>query len=1088
MKQFLHRKWLILLIVSPFLGSSVFGQSQYSGKVISDDDKLGLPGVTVKIKGTSQGTLTNAEGRFSVSAPQGATLVFSLIGYSEAQILTGSNREINLSLRSSNKQLSEVVVTALGIRRERKTLSYSVGEVKSDQITNNTNAFSAIEGKVAGLQINSSGGQVGASANILIRGTSSITGNNQALIVVDGVPIDNSKFNTEASTGGAPSPNRAIDIDPADIESVSVLKGGAAVALYGLQGSNGVMVITTKKGQKGRTKIEVSSSVAFDKINRLPFLQDVYAQGSNGVYEGPEKKQTRSWGPKLTDLRFNGDATYPYDKNGKLVLATDPTATSKLANRYDNVGSFFKTGATYNNNIALSGGSENATFRVSAGVEKQNGIVPTTYFQRINVKTSGEATVLKDMKVSGDLSYINSVGNFAQQGSNASGVFLPLYRTPISFDDKNGTTNPRDQSAFLFPNGTQRDYTGGVFNNPYFALNKDPFNNEVNRFIGDVNLAYNPLKWFGFNYRLGGDVYSENRIQKFEIGDVTNNSGKIVSDNYLSKIINSDIQVNFKHDIAPDLGANLVLGSGIYSNYQNELGVAGTNLIIPGFVNLNNASSISGPGGVGNGGLGNGGLAQNLIVVHRLSFYGILDLAWKEQLFLNASYRVDKSTALNPKKNSFQNPSVGLSWVFSELPGLKDNSILSFGKLRASFGTAGNDAAAYQLGTTFSPQAFADGLTNGTVFPFLGSTGGYAVSSNLGNPLLRAEKTFTYEIGGELSFFKDRLTIDGTYYDKEGTDLIINVPLARSTGFRSSTLNIAQMSNKGIEFSLNAVPVKVAGFQWAVGGTFAKNVNKVKKLGVDQVSFGGFTGITVAAIKGYPNQSFFGPKFDTDPKSGQQVINDNSQIVNGKQQNPNYGYPIAGQASQYVANALPKWLMGITSTFTYKGIRLYALLDIRHGGSLWNGTEGALISYGRSDVTLNRNTTTVFPGVTGHTDASGNVVIDGAANTAQATLNQAWYRGNGGGFGNVASQFVQDGSWVRLREVNLSYSVNKAWFKSGAVKGIDVGLFGRNLWLHTKYHGQDPETSLQGSGNAQGLDYFQTPGTKTYGVNLKVTL
>jgi len=1078
MKQFLHWNWLILLIVSPFLSSSVFGQSQYSGKVISEDDKLGLPGVTVKVKGTSQGTLTNAEGRFSVAAPQGATLVFSLIGYSEAQIFTGPNREINLSLRSSNKVLLEVVVTALGIRRERKTLSYSVGEVKSDQITNNTNAFSAIEGKVAGLQINSSGGQVGASANILIRGTSSITGNNQALIVVDGVPIDNSKNPTEVTTGGAPSPNRAIDIDPSEIESVSVLKGGAAVALYGLQGSNGVMVITTKKGQKGKTKIEVSSSVAFDKVNRLPFFQNVYAQGSNGVYAGPEKSQTRSWGPRLTDLRYNGDATYPFDKNGKLVLATDPTAMSKPANRYDNVGSFFKTGATYNNNIALSGGSENATFRVSAGVEKQNGIVPTTYFQRINLKTSGEATVFKDMKVSGDMSYINSVGNFAQQGSNISGVFLPLYRTPISFDDKNGTTNARDQSAFLFPDGTQRDYTGGVFNNPYFALNKDPFNNEVNRFIGDVNLTYNPLKWFGFNYRLGGDVYSDNRIQKFEIGDASNNTGRIISDNYLSKIINSDIQVNFKHDIAPNLSANFLLGSGLYSRYLNELGTVGTNLIIPGFVSLNNAASISGLGG----------LPQYLNVVHRLSFYGVLNLAWKDQLFLDASYRVDKSTALNPQNNSFQNPAAGLSWVFSELPGLKDNSVLSFGKLRASFATAGNDAPAFQLGNTFSPQAYGDGLTNGIVFPYLGSVGGYAVNGNLGNPLLRAEKTFTYEFGGELSFFKDRLTIDGTYYDKEGTDLIINVPLASSTGFGAKTLNVAEMSNKGIEFSLNAVPVKVAGFQWAIGGTFAKNVNKVKKLGVDQVSFGGFTGITVAAIQGYPNQSFFGPKFVTDPKSGQQVIDDNSQIVNGKQQNPNYGYPIAGQASQYVANALPKWLMGITNTFTYKGVRVYALLDIRHGGSLWNGTEGALISYGRSDVTLNRNTTTVFPGVTGHPDASGKLVIDGAVNTAPATLNQAWYRGNGGGFGSVASQFVQDGSWVRLREVNLSYSVNKAWFKSGAVKGIDVGLFGRNLWLHTKYHGQDPETSLQGSGNAQGLDYFQTPGTKTYGINLKVTL
>jgi len=1082
MKQFLHWKWRVLLIISPFLSLSVFGQSQYSGKVISQDDKLGLPGVTVKIKGTTQGTLTDAEGRFSVAAPPGATLIFSLIGYNQAQIVTGPNRQINLALSSSNKELLEVVVTALGIRRERKSLSYSVGEVKNDQITNNTNAFSAIEGKVAGLQINSSGGQVGASANILIRGTSSITGNNQALIVVDGVPIDNSKFNTEASTGGAPSPNRAIDIDPADIESVSVLKGGAAVALYGLQGSNGVMVITTKKGQKGKTKIEVSSSVAFDKVNRLPFFQNVYAQGSNGVYGGPDadpkKRNTRSWGPKLTDLRYNGDATYPYDKNGKLVLATDPIATSKAANLYDNVGSFFQTGTTYNNNIAFSGGSDNATFRVSAGVEKQNGIVPTTYFQRINVKTSGEATVFKNMKVSGDMNYINSAGNFAQQGSNISGVFLPLYRTPVSFDNRNGTTNPHDPSAYLLGDGTQRDYTGGTFNNPYFALNQDPFKSEVNRVIGDLNLAYNPLPWIGFNYKLGGDIYSDNRIQQFEIGDVTYAKGKVISDNYLSKIINSDVQLNFKHNIATNFSANLLLGAGIYSRSQNQIGIVGTNLILPGFVNLNNASSLSGLVG----------LPQALNIVHRQSYYAILDLAWKDQLYLNASYRVDKSTALDPKNNSFQNPSVGLSWVFTELPGLKDNSVLSFGKLRASFGTAGNDANAYQLGNTFAPQAYGDGLTIGNVFPFTGGIGGYAVSSNLGNPHLRAEKTFTSEFGGELSFFKDRLTVDATYYDKEGSKLIIRVPLASSTGYLTSTLNIAEMSNKGIELSLNAIPVRVAGFQWAVGANFSKNVNKVKKLGVNQVSFGGFTGITVAAIEGYPNQSLFGPTFATDPKTGQQVIDDNSQIVNGTQKNLNYGFPIAGQDSKHVGNTLPKWLMGITNTFTYKGLRLFALLDIRHGGDLWNGTEGALINYGRSDVTLNRGTQTVFPGVTGHKDASGNLIVDGAANTTQATLNQGWYTGNGGGFGTVASQFVQNGGWVRLREVSLSYTLKKEWFATGPVKGVDIGLFGRNLWLHTNYHGQDPETSLQGSGNAQGLDYFQTPGTKTFGINLKVTL
>lgn len=1069
MNRFLHRKWLYILVISPFLYCSVFAQSIITGKVTSREDKQSLPGVTVKELGTSLGAFTDANGSFTLSAAKGARLSFSLIGF-ETQIITvGTGRLINVVLSTQSTAVSEIVVTALGIKRERKTLSYSVGTVKNDQITNTNNAFSAIEGKVAGVSINSSGGQVGASTNILIRGTSSITGNNQALIVVDGVPIDNSVNVTEANTGGAPSPNRAIDIDPADIDNVSILKGGAAVALYGLLGTNGVVVITTKKGQKGAPKVELSSSVAFDKVNRLPYLQNVYAQGKNGKFLGPDKGQTRSWGPKLTDLRYNGDATYKYDSNGGLVLATAPNATAKTANYYNNVNNFFKTGVTYNNNIAVSGGGDNAVYRVSAGIEKQNGIVPTTFFQRINLKTSGSANVFKNMKVDGDINYINSTGNFAQQGSNVSGVFLPLYRTPINFDDKNGTTNVHDRRAYQFADGTQRDYTGGHFNNPYFALNQDPYINEVNRVIGDVNLAYTPLPWLGFNYRLGGDIYSDNRTQKFEKGDVTFPFGKIISDNYLNKIINSDFQINLKHNITPDLSASLLLGAGIYSNYTNQIQLTGSNFLIPNFVNVNNSSSFSGFSG--------------LYRQHRNSYYSILNLDYKEQLFLDASYRIDYSTALNPKNNAFINPALGLSWVFTELPFLKDNSVLSFGKLRASFATTGNDASPYNLYNTFGSQAFADGLTQGITYPFLTNVGGFTQGGtlgNLGNPNLRAEKTFTYEFGGELSFFKDRLTLDATYYDKEGTSLIINVPLTGSSGYASQTLNVATMSNKGIELALNIIPVKVAGFQWVLGGNFAKNVNKVKKLGVDQVSFGGFTGITVAAIQGYPNQSFFGPTFETD-KQGNQVIDD----VKG---DAGYGYPIAGQVSKYVGNALPKWNAGITNTFTYKGIRLFALLDIRHGGSLWNGTEGALISYGKSDVTLNRGTQTVFAGVMGHTDPNGNVVIDGGKNTTPATLNEAWYRGNGGGFGNVSSQFVQNGGWVRLRELNLSYSLNKNWFKTGPVKSVEVGAFGRNLWLHTKYHGQDPETSLQGSGNAQGLDYFQTPGTKTYGLNLKVVL
>lgn len=1072
-KNLLKRQVLLLFFLLPF---AAFAQNTITGRVIAADDKQALPGVSVKIKESSAGTQTDATGHFSISANTGQTLVISSVGYVSQQVIIGNSGILNFTLVNNQKALGEVVVTALGITRQKRSLTYSVGEVKSDQILNKTDLASAIQGKVAGVQITNSGGGAGASTNIVIRGTSSITGNNQALFVVDGVPIDNSVASTESSTAGVANSNRAIDINPEDIESVSVLKGGSAVALYGLQGSNGVILITTKKGQRGKMRVDLSSSANFDRVSRLPYFQNLYAQGTKGKYTPPDNHpNSRSWGPLLSSLRYNGKTDYPFDRNGKLVLATDPTATGKIPVAYDNVGQFFRTGATFNNYLALSGGNENSVFRVSIGNERQNSIVPTDYFQRITTKISGETQAFDKLKISGNMSYINSGGRRVQQGSSAQSVMLDLYRTPISFDNSNGLSNRRDPNQFTLANGNQRTYRGenGGFNNPYFTVNQDPFNDDVNRVLGNIGLNYSPLKWLGVNYTLGGDIYSDQRTQNYELNDAGNPAGAILLDNYQSKIINSDLQLNFKRQLTPDLNLNLILGNTYYSNYSNQRQTSGTGLNFPGFVNIGNAQSYT--------------ALSALNRYHVVSYYASLDLAYRNQLFLNAAYRIDKSTLLDPKNNAFLNPSIGGSWVFTELPGLKDNSVLSFGKLRASFGTSGNEPPYYALGTTLAAVSFGnqqgqyDGFTNGLAYPFNGQ-GGFINNFNLGNQHLKAEKTREYDLGTELSFFHDRITLDFTYYSKKGSDLIIQVPFTGSTGYSSKVLNAASMSNKGFEVLLSIVPVRTTDFKWTLSANFTRNVNKVTALAVQSVSFGGFTGLTVNAIKGYSNPSFFGPHFLTDGK-GHQLIEDDPNDPNGK-----VGYPIAGSSSTYAGTPNPDWTMGITNLFTYKGIRLSSLIDIKHGGQLWNGTEGALISYGRSDVTLNRGTNTVFKGVTGHLDASGNTVVTGTTNAASVPLNEAWYKGNGGGFGSVSSQFVQPAGWVRLREVAISYQLERKWFKKTPVKSVEIGAFGRNLFLHTRYHGIDPETSLQGAGNSQGLDYFQLPGTKTYGFSLKASL
>lgn len=1078
-KSLLKRHLYVLFLLIPFGG---YAQNIITGKIIAKDDKQPLAGTTVRIKETNAATQTDVLGRFTMEVNPGQTVIISSVGYVTQEGLVGSNKVFNFTLVNNEKALGEIVVTALGIRKERKSLTYSMGEVKSEDIQSKTDIATAIQGKVAGVQITNSGGGAGSSTNIIIRGTSSITGNNQALFVVDGMPVSNAVDNTEATTAGVSYSNRAIDINPEDIETVSVLKGGSAVALYGLQGSNGVILITTKKGQKGKMKVDLSSSVNFDQVSQLPFLQSIYAQGDNGQFTAPDNNPNkRSWGPKLASLRYDGSPDYPYDKHGKLVPYGSPTATDKVPTPYNNVGQFFRTGLTFNNFLALSGGNENSVFRFSLGSERQNAIVPTDYFQRITAKISGETEVIDKLKISGNLSYINSGGRRVQQGSSPQSVMLDLYRTPVNFDNTNGLTKPGDPNQYTLSDGTQRTYRGpgapggAYYNNPYFTVNQDPFTDDVNRVLGNINLNYAPARWFGVNYLLGTDVYSDQRTQNYAVNDAGNPTGAVILDGYVSKIINSDLQLLFKKQISPDLRLSLILGNTYYNNYKDERETSGTSFNFPGFVNVGNAQAVN-------------ALTQ-LNRYRVVSYYASMDLDYKRQFFINAAYRIDKSTLLDPANNSFKNPTIGASWVFSELPALKDKDILSFGKLRASFGTSGNEPPFYALGTTLTAVNFNsnnttgsyDGFTNGLAYPFSGQ-GGFINGSNLGNPHLRAEKTREVDFGGELGFLKDRITFDMTYYNKAGSDLIIQVPYTSATGYSSKVLNAASMTNKGYEILLTFVPVRTLDLNWTVAANFTRNINKVTNLAVQSVSFGGFTGLTVNAIKDYPNTSFFGPHFLTDGK-GHELIEDNPNDPNGT-----VGYPIAGIQSTYAGNPNPDWTTDITSVLKYKGLRFSALVDIKHGGEVWNGTEGALIAYGRADETLNRGSNTIFAGVNGHTDVNGNPVVTGTPNTTSVPLNQSWYQNNGGGFGAVSTQFVQPAGWVRLRETTLAYRFDSRYFKKGPVKAIEIGVYGRNLLLITKYHGIDPETSLQGAGNAQGLDYFQLPGTKTYGFNLKASL
>ncbi|WP_143307780.1 SusC/RagA family TonB-linked outer membrane protein [Chitinophaga vietnamensis] len=1115
------KKMLFFFVVFFTALNMTYAQQRSVAGKITGADGAPVPYATIQIKGTTKGTTADASGNFKLNIDgEEAVLVIRSVGFNNKEVTATAGGTFNVVLQSDQKSLEEVVVTALGIKREKKSLGYSVQEVKGDQLMNNKdNVVSALSGKVSGVQVTNSTGLPGSSANIVIRGNQSITGSNQPLFVIDGIPIDNSVNSTESNLQGVQNSNRAIDLNPDDIATMSVLKGPAATALYGIGASNGAIVITTKKGANtgGKINVIVNSAVTWSKVNKLPEFQDTYAQGTGGKYRGPDIGTSRSWGPNVKDLTYYNNTSDPNDplnpgnylwsylgaltyKNDvtdpslpgstTIVGHKDPHGTGAPVRIYD-IKDFFVTGMTYDNSVSFFGGTDKGSYRVSFSNQQNNGVVPHSEFRKTTFRLSADSKLTDKLNSNATIAYINSGGTRIPQGGGLSGIGLGLYRTPITFDNKNGATDPSDPKAYILPDGagSQRAFTGvngdgshtPVFDNPYWVINKEQFKDDVNRVMGSGTISYDPLSWLNLSYRIGGDVYSDRRKQPYPIYSANLPAGQLYEDQYLNRIINSDLFVTFKKQFR-DWDFALMYDNNLYSYYNEHINPVGSNLTFQNFDNLSNAVNIQATEGV--------------FKRRRASNIGDLRVAYKDQLFLHASGRQDKSSTLPPGNNIFFYPAVDLGWVFTELNGLKSSKALTFGKLRVSYAEVGNDAPIYYLYPNFVSSFFIDGFTNGITFPFQtanGNVGGFmangtssAAGSRLNNPNLKPERIKQFETGIELRFFGDRLGADVTYYRKKAIDEILAVPTTASTGYGAVVLNAGNITNNGVEVQLNGTPIKTRDFRWDININWSRNRSLVGDLypGVDQIGLGGYTGAVASAMKGQPFGAIFGNKYLRDSK-GNLVIEDRADQGAGA-----YGFPIPDLSkSVSLGDPNPDWLAGIANTFTYKGFSLYALLDIKHGGMMWNGTRGALVTYGRAKETENRGTTTVFQGVAGHLDDNGNLVTSGKTNDVKAVLGQAWYTGNGGGFGPVGEPFMENSGFVRLREVNLSYKFNPRLLGgTKVIKGLELGFVARNLWLHTKYTGVDPDGSLTGAGNAQGLDYFMSPGTKSYAVQLKLSL
>ncbi len=1099
----------IALWLSGFLATA---QSRVVTGTITDDTGVPVSSATVTEFQTKNSVRADEHGNFSISVA-GSRLSITAVGY-DLKTISFTGNIANVSLSRAEAQLTEVVITALGVKREKRSLTYATETIGGDELnkTGTGNPLSELSGKASGLTVINSSGDPGSGTYIRLRGVTSITGDNQPLMVVDGIPIDNSINNYDPTsgtpntsgasgnlTGGTIPSNRGIDINPNDIESITVLKGPAATALYGIKAASGALIITTKKGNTGKqhTSVNYNTSASWGNANRLPGLQDKYSQGSGGIYAGPTGNSSRrlSWGAALDTLAWDGISN-AWDAHGNIVGKSDPSAKIPVTpyNRYE----FFKTGLTLNNNIALTGGTDKSSFRVSLGNLNQKGIIPKSKYNKTTLGIAGQVKVSDKFNIAGNLNYIVSANDKVQQGSNISGIMLGLLRTPPNFDNSYGLPNAADDEAayVIASTGGQRNYRGGAgYDNPYWTVNRVPFHENLNRTYGNIQAVYKPLSWITATYRLGGDAYSQDSKNFYDIFSNAFSAGKGIISEYFNNQYNSDLTLNMERTFTNNLSGSLLIGHNYFYNASHSRFTIADGLIAPTFFDISNAVSYS---------------ANETDAEKRTSaFYGAAQLTYQNMFFLNLTAREETSSSLPKSTRNFFYPSAGLAWVFTELPGLKGKNILSSGKLRLSYAQVGKDAPVQGLQTYYKPASVSDGFTTGIQFPVISNIdgsplGSYQITSLgsvIGNPELKPENTTSYEAGADLSFFKSRVNIAATYYYSKTTDAIFLVPYAYTTGYASKLQNAGELINKGVEISLNTTPVRTNDFTWSLNLNWSANKNTVTKLyaGVEKIPIAGFVSGEIDALAGEPFGQIYGSVYvrantDADGK----FLAGSELLINDAASDPGYLKPVLGSQNAVIGDINPDWQASVVNNLSYKGISLGFQVDVRQGGKVWNGTRGALSYFGTSKETETRGNSAVFNGLLGHLNASGEVVHfapdgitelpgAGAASTTASVLDQYYWQNIGSSFIGPAEASVEDGSFIKLRQVSLGYTFPKS-ITGKTFNNLSVTFFANNIILHTKYQGVDPETSLSGPANGQGLDYFNNPGVKNFGVRLDVSL
>ncbi len=1080
----------MLLVFCGFLLSANAQQKTVSGTVTSSVEGEGvLPGVTVSVKGTTLGVTTDIAGRYSLMVPENAaTLIFSYIGMKKQEVDIGSRSVINIIMEPDILGLEEVVVTALGISREKKSLGYSVQQIGGEELNTarETNFVSSMSGKISGVSIKQPN-TMGGSANIVIRGNASLLGNNQALFVVDGVPVDNSNTNTETQKiggGGFDYGNAAMDINPDDIESISVLKGAAASALYGSRAANGVVLVTTKKGTRSRgLGISLNSSVVMSRVDNstLPKYQKEYG-GAYGPYYDDDSGYFL-----LSDIDGDGtdDLVVPIFDDASWGAKFDPDlmvvhwdALDPLAPNYGekrpwvfpehSIESLFKSGYKYTNNIAFDGGSDFGSFRFSYTNVDETSIMENSSIKRNTVNLAGILDLSDRLTVEANASYINmkAVGRFGTgyDDQNPMQVFAQWFQTNVDVKRlMNNYKSPIDgtQRSWNYEDLPTPDAPLRVWyaNNPTWLRYENYNNDGRDRFFGYGKLNYKLNSWAILEGRVANDYYSEYQERRVAISSCS--AGALPDyTKYLRTFneFNADLMLRFNRELGV-ISLNGLLGSSSRSNsIRSTLASTVGGLSIPGFYALDNSVAPI--------------FNEEAEILQMInSVYGSLSIGYRRFVYLDLTSRYDKSSTLPEGNNSYFYPSISTSLILSELGGLKELDFLSFLKARINYAEVGNDAPAYN-----TKPSYISGKPWGSLGLFSLQNNFYNTNINpaLFNPDLLPERTKSIELGLEASFLKNRFGLDFSFYKNNTFDQILPIEVSRGSGYSAMYINAGEIENKGFEFSINAVPLQVRDFSWSLDVNWFKNMNEVISLGenIDNILLFQAWDVSINAREGQPYGAIVGTNF---------VYLDGKKVVGPD------GFYLKTDEEEVIGNINPDWNAGIKNTLRYKNLSLSGLIDIQQGGDIYSINTKHGLSTGLFEETagLNDKGNPKRDPV----DEGGGVLFpntvyeDGAANTTYVECNE-W----GTAFDYDASptaRYVLDASYVKLRELALSYSIPNSVLSSTFIKSASVSLVARNLWIISKntYH-FDPEAALS-SGNQQGIENGTYPTTRTYGIDLK---